>query len=424
MSPPIYVFEDSQVSRLHPLTYARAACELRVGNKTLLERLQSTLAAAGHSLSGVFVREGLTAVLRARHPGLAVNPSISTRDGIVLINARLLMIGSDAPWTVPFADSAGLAQSAIAWIHLGPELAEKLDVSKLQDPRTLEAILPLVQRVPATPAMGTLISRPWDLLDHQKVAIAEDFAALGPANHAQMLPGVHLLRAEHIHLATGVKVWPGAVLDAEGGPILVGEGTEIRANAVITGPVSIGPHCLIRTGADIRENCSFGPYSRVGGEVSHSVFLGYASKQHHGFLGQTIVGEWVNLGAGTTTSNLKNTYGTVRVPLNGVEESTGKQFMGSVIADHAKLGIGTYLSTGSVVGFASHIMVSKPPRFVPSFAWVTEKSVARAEFEKMEEIASIAMNRRGKQFTPADHDLFILIAGEYALAEEYAWPEQ
>jgi UDP-N-acetylglucosamine diphosphorylase/glucosamine-1-phosphate N-acetyltransferase len=414
---PIYLFEDSQVARLHPLTYARSACELRVGSMTLLERIQKILANLGHPLSG------LAEVLQQRL-ALPVNPSISTRDGILLLNSRLLTLASTTPWSLPPPNSAGLAQSAIAWLHLDAELAEKVDFSKLQDPHTLEAILPLVQRLPAPPHAGILIDRPWDLLDHQKAAILEDFAAVGPANHATLLPGVHLLRAEHIHLAPGVKIWPGAVLDAQNGPILIGADTEIRANAVITGPVAIGPQCIIRTGADIRENCSFGPGSRVGGEVSHSLFLGHASKQHHGFLGQTIVGEWVNLGAGTTTSNLKNTYGPVRMPLNNTDEPTGKQFLGSLIADHAKIAIGTYLSTGSVIGFASHILTPRPPRFVPSFAWVTDKSIARADFEKIEQIAGIAMNRRDQEFTLADHNLFIRIAAEYAQIEDYPWPDR
>jgi hypothetical protein len=107
-----------------------------------------------------------------------------------------------------------------------------------------------------------------------------------------------------------------------------------------------------------------------------------------------------------------------------VDEATGKQFLGSIIADHAKVGIGTYLSTGSVVGFGSHILTSRPPRFVPSFGWVTEKGIARTDFEKLEEIAAMAMGRRGREFGPADHELFVRVAGEYAMAEDYPWPER
>ena len=112
----------------------------------------------------------------------------------------------------------------------------------------------------------------------------------------------------------------------------------------------------------------------------------------------------------------------VKVPINGTEESTNRQFMGSIVADHAKMGIGTYLSTGSVVGFASHIVTPRPPRFVPSFAWLTDKGMQRAEFEKLEQIAATVMKRRNTEFTPADHELWVRIASDYAPLESFTWP--
>ena len=194
------------------------------------------------------------------------------------------------------------------------------------------------------------------------------------------MKGAHLINEEKIHIAPNVKIWPGVVLDAQAGSIVIEENSEIRANAVITGPVHIGKNCVVRTAADIRELTTLGPNTRVGGEISHSIFLGNANKQHHGFLGQSIIGEWANLGAGTTTSNLKNTYGTIRVPINGVDEESGQRFLGSFVGDHAKIGIGTYLSTGSVIGFGSHVITSRPPKFVPSFGWVTDKGVEPRRF--------------------------------------------
>jgi UDP-N-acetylglucosamine diphosphorylase / glucose-1-phosphate thymidylyltransferase / UDP-N-acetylgalactosamine diphosphorylase / glucosamine-1-phosphate N-acetyltransferase / galactosamine-1-phosphate N-acetyltransferase len=413
--PPLYVFEDSQVDRLFPLTYARAACELRVGARTLLQRLARNL---GTPIAGVLVRSALAETVRRRIPEFPVNPPLSTKEGILLVNARWLLLAGPS-WTMPDPDSVGLSQSSIVWIHLSPELAGRIDLSKLHEARTLEAVLGDVRRQSSN---ATLINRPWDLLAQQRAAIEEDFAAHGEANEATLLPGMHLLNPRQIHLARDVKIWPGVVLDAENGPIIVGQGAEIRANAVIAGPVAIGEHCTIRNQADIREECSFGPHCRVGGEIIGSIFQGYSNKQHYGFLGQSIIGEWVNLGAGTTTSNMKNTYGSVRMPLNGREEPTGRQFMGSVIGDHAKLGIGTYLSTGSVVGFGSHVVVPRPPRFVPSFAWLTEKGMQRADFEKLEQIAALVMQRRHVDFTPADHALFVYIASVWSLAEQYPWP--
>jgi UDP-N-acetylglucosamine diphosphorylase/glucosamine-1-phosphate N-acetyltransferase len=415
-SPPIVVFEDSQVERLHPLTYARATCELRTGAFTLLERLQENL---GHPIAALLVRPGLADVVRQRLKPLPVNPALTTREGIVLVNARWLLMKGQAKWEVPASDTAGISQTTVVWAHLSAELCGEVDLSKIHEGRAFDGVLPKMRRISAA---ATLIGRPWDLLDHQRPSIVEDFGALGRLNEATVMPGAHLLAPENIHLGRGVRVWPGAVLDAQAGPIIVQADTEIRANAVLTGPLFIGPHCLIRTGADIREDCSFGPNTRVGGEVIGSVFQGNANKQHHGFVGQSLIGEWANLGAGTTTSNLKNTYGAVKMPLNGQDEPTGRLFLGSLIADHAKLGIGTYLSTGSVVGFASHVVVPRPPRFVPSFAWLTEKGMDRADFEKIEQVAAIVMKRRGVEFTPADHELFVRIASEWTLGERYEWP--
>ncbi len=352
-----------------------------------------------------------------------MNMPHSAKEGIVLINSRWLRLTEPGgeTWKLPEADTAGLSHGTIVWMHLSAELAGQLDLSGLSEPHAFDAVLARTRHISATTA--TLINHPWDLLDHQRAAILEDFAAMGAANEATLLPGAHLLAPENIHLAEGVKIWPGAVLDATNGPIIVQADTEIRANAVLTGPLAIGPHCLIRTGADIREDCSFGPNTRVGGEIIGSVFLGNANKQHHGFLGQSIIGEWANVGAGTTTSNLKNTYGTIRMPVNGMDEPTARLFLGSVIGDHAKVGIGTYLSTGSVVGFGSHVVTPRPPRFVPSFAWLTERGMRRADFEKIEQIAATVMKRRGVEFAAADHELFLRIAAEWSLAEHFVWPD-
>lgn len=419
--PPLYLFEDSQVDRLYPLTYARGACELRVGTLTLLQRMQRNL---GLPVSGIFVRDGLAEVVR-RRVGVPVNPALSIKDGVLLINSRLLLFSGQAPWqedrspaSLP-ADSAGLMQGTVVWMHLSARLAAEIDFSRLHEAATLEKLLPEVQR---HAARATLINRPWEILEHQRGGILEDFAVLGSANEARVMPGAHLLAAGNLHLGKGVKIWPGVVLDGQNGPIIIEADSEIRATAVVTGPTCVGPRCVIHSGADIRENCSLGPMSRVGGEIVNTVFLGNASKQHYGFLGQSIVGEWANLGAGTTASNLKNTYGAVRMTLHGQDEPTGKQFLGAIIGDHAKFGIGTCLATGSVIGFASHVIVPRPERFVPSFAWVTEKGVERADFEKLEAIAGIAMQRRGAEFTAAEHDLFIRIATDWSLSENYPWP--
>ncbi|HVX86396.1 MAG TPA: putative sugar nucleotidyl transferase [Phycisphaerae bacterium] len=426
-TPPVYLFEDSQVDRLYPLTYSRPVSDLRVGGLTLGQRLARNLFPTAEDskprpLAGIFLRPAMADAARLRSP-FPVNPTLAPSDGLLLINARWLLLQGAERFETPPPDTAGLSASTVVWIHLSPRLAGRIDPARLHEPATLESILPEVRRLSAA-GPGRLIDRPWQLLEHQRAAIIEDFRRLGPASAGLLYPGVHVLDPENVHVAEGVKIWPGALLDAQAGPIIIERDAVIRANAVITGPVYIGPGCLIRTGADIREDSTLGPGTRVGGEISNALFLGHANKQHHGFVGNSIIGEWANLGAGTTTSNLKNTYGEIRMPLNGADEPTGRQFLGALIADHAKLGIGTYLSTGSVVGFASHIIAPRPPRFVPSFAWVTDKGIARADFEKLEDIAGIVLERRGLQFTAADHELWVRIASEWAAAERYPWPPE
>ncbi len=408
---PIYIFEDSQVDRLYPLTYSRAAFELRCGTNTLLERMRQNI---GRPIAGLLVRDVLADPIR-RRIDLPVNPPFASKDGVILINSRWLMT---TPWTEPQPDSAGLVADGIAWIHLSPQQAAQIDLGKAHDSHTLEAVLPAMQRstVPVT-----MIARPWDLLGQQRSAFLADWPRFGAAQNGTLLGQVHQLEQSNIHIGQGVKIYPGVVLDAQGGPIVIEAGTEIRPNAVITGPVYIGKNCLIRTAADIREDNHFGPGSRIGGECVGSIVMGNSNKQHYGFLGQSILGEWVNIGAGTTTSNLKNTYGTVRMPLSGVEESTGRQYMGSVMADHVKVGIGSYLPTGSVIGFASQIFVLRPPKFVPSFAWLVDQGFSRLDFEKAEGIAKAAMERRGQEFTLTDHELWVRIAGDWAAKEKFDW---
>ncbi len=411
--PPILIFEDGQFQHLYPLTYNRCACELPCGTGTPLSRMRQFLPGP---VSGLIVRGYLTETVR-RRIDCPVNSGQSTREGLLLVNARWLMTESFA---LPPADTAGISGAAVAWIHLSASQAADLNLSDLTENRGMEALL---QRVQRRDAKVPLITYPWDLFDHQRPALLADFARLGAQVPDPAPPGVFLLNPSQMHIGENVRLYPGVVLDAQNGPIIIADDVEIRSHAVITGPVYLGPNVLIRTGADIREDCIIGPGSRVGGEIIGSIFLGHANKQHDGFLGQSIVGEWANLGAGTITSNLKNTYGTVRVAINGDQRSTGRQFVGSIIGDHAKLGIGTCLSTGSVVGFASHVTIPRPPKFVPSFAWATGGPIARADFEKIETIARTVMGRRHIEFTPADHELFVHIANAAGRIERFDWQE-
>src|SRR5213075_3454797 len=161
---------------------------------------------------------------------------------------------------------------------------------------------------------------------------------------------------------------PGVIFDTRNGPVVLESGVEVRSGTRLEGPLWVGANTRL-VGGPIR-NSAVGPWCVVRGELSTTTMLGYANKSHDGFVGLSVLGRWVNLGAGTITSNLKSTYGPVRLHVNGADLETGHQFLGSLIGDHAKTAIGTLLDTGSVVGAGANVFDGlRPPKYVPPFAW-------------------------------------------------------
>jgi UDP-N-acetylglucosamine diphosphorylase/glucosamine-1-phosphate N-acetyltransferase len=207
-----------------------------------------------------------------------------------------------------------------------------------------------------------------------------------------------------VYVAPGVKVHPMVTIDAEHGPVYIDERAEIHPFTRIEGPCYIGKDSIL-LGAKCREGNSIGPFCRIGGEVEESIIHGYSNKYHDGFLGHSYVGEWVNLGALTTNSDLKNDYSNVSVMMDGQRSiNTGSTKVGSLIGDHVKTSIGTLLNTGSYVGAMALIMATgKPlPKHIPSFAWFIEGIVTKGFGKnKLYETAKTAMSRRKCQWTPA-----------------------
>ena len=186
----------------------------------------------------------------------------------------------------------------------------------------------------------------------------------------------------------------------------------IGPHVTITGPCYIGDRCLIQPGAIIAGS-SIGPVCKIGGEVEASVFQGYSNKQHDGFLGHSYIGQWVNIGADTITSDLKNTYGSVRVPINGRLVDSAEMFVGSIIGDHTKTGINVGLPTGCVIGFASNVFVSRyVPQFVPSFSWLVDDGLQTNDPKRALAVARKVMARRQQQLTKVEEGLFLSIVEE------------
>ena len=240
----------------------------------------------------------------------------------------------------------------------------------------------------------------WDLILANGEQIMADFAAAGQSGiEGTMEQPVAILGGKKdVYVAPEARVHPMVTIDAENGPVYIDKGAEIHPFSRIEGPCYIGKESIL-LGAKCREGNSIGPFCRIGGEVEESIIHGYSNKYHDGFLGHSYVGEWVNLGALTTNSDLKNDYSSVSVMLDGQHYiNTGSTKVGSLIGDHTKTSIGTLLNTGSYLGAMAIIMATgKPlPKFIPSFAWFVEGIVTKGFGKgRLYDTAKTAMSRRG-----------------------------
>lgn len=247
----------------------------------------------------------------------------------------------------------------------------------------------------------------WDLVNLNGGIIESDFSQFFEASiDGAVHPAAMIYKPDALSIEQGAEVCAGAVLDARTGPIIVRSGTVVRPGAVIEGPCYIGPDCRIVSGW-IRPACSFGPGCRVGGEIESSIFQAYSNKYHEGFVGHSYIGEWVNLGALTTTSDLKNNYGEIRVDFGSGQISTGRIKVGSFIGDHSKTGIGTILNSGTYFGVSvNHYGTGLPPKHVPDFSWGGADGYVEYDIEKALATAKTVMSRRGLEMLREEEDLF------------------
>jgi UDP-N-acetylglucosamine diphosphorylase/glucosamine-1-phosphate N-acetyltransferase len=251
-----------------------------------------------------------------------------------------------------------------------------------------------------------LVERPWHLFQYCGAAIANDFTLLTEGRRSAPISALNMVIGDpaRIFLEPGAKV-EASILNTTNGPIWIGRDAEVMEGCMVRGPFALGHGAQLKMGAKIYGPCSFGPECRVGGEVNNSVILGYSNKGHDGFLGNSVLGEWCNLGADTNTSNLKNTYGEVKAwsYASGSLEATGLQFLGLVMGDHAKCGINTMFNTGTVAGVCANIFGSGyPPKHIPAFAWGGAEGFRAAVPEQVFNTCQRMMERRHVPFTQED----------------------
>jgi len=402
----VVIFEDMKHSRFYPLSYLRPVFALRCGRTTLAEKIIRQCPGAQVAW---FLREELREVCAeqlvadgtAAAPPRINDPAALRDDDLFLVNGRSLALAGTLR---PQGDEACACKGeTLVWARVR---RERLARWAAQSPADLAARC--CAELPRTEPGVELIEYPWDLIHHNAAAIVDDFQALGRSGiHGKMSDQAAIWGpTDRLYLAPGAEVQPHVTFDTTGGPIIIGAGTKIQAHTRIEGPCAIGENCLI-VGGKIREGCAIGPVCRVGGEVEESIIHAYSNKYHDGFLGHAYVGEWVNLGALTTNSDLKNDYSNVQVYCEGQLLDTGSPKVGAFIGDHTKTSIGTCLNTGTVLGIMCNIVGvgHLPPKYVPSFTMFVEGRLFKVGIKAQLETARIAMGRRKRTLTAAQEAL-------------------
>ncbi len=395
----IVLFEDAAFANFLPLTYWRAVWELRCGRETLASRIERL---CGSKPAELWTRAWMARVA-AERALLPINQKLSAGD--VLVNGRWLPDGAIRFEAPPFI---GTCQGSIAYVACDEKLAATLGPEDFLDRKRWSQLLDLA---PHRQTTGHMIEYPWDLVSRTADLLVKDWLDDDALAEGDVHEAAVLINERFIRIEPGARVSPLAVLDAEQGPVVVVSGATIGSHAVIRGPAFIGSRTVVHPHAYVHGGTSLGPRCKVGGEIDACVFQGYSNKAHSGFLGHAYVGSWVNIGAGTTNSDLKNTYGTVRVPINGQDVDSDLMFFGCVIGDHVKMGILQAISTGTVIGFAANVAASPIlPRFVRSFTWMTDRGIEQGDARRLGQTAEKAMRRREIILTEAEHDLFEKLA--------------
>ena len=255
----------------------------------------------------------------------------------------------------------------------------------------------------------TLIDKPWKIFKQNANQIKADFKIITKGRTSASITDLHTIvyGKENIFIEEGASI-KAAILNAESGPIYIGKNGQIHEGAIVKGPFALCEGSHVQMGAKIRGDSTIGPFSKAGGEISNSVIFGYSNKGHDGFIGNTVLGEWCNLGADTNTSNLKNNYDQVK--LWSYEKqgfvSTGEQFCGLIMGDHSKSGINTMFNTGTVVGVSANVFGAGFPRnFIPSFSWGGVSGLSTFNIKKADEVATRVLERRNLKYDEIEADI-------------------
>jgi len=370
------LFDGSVRNQLLPFTFTRPVADLRVGILTIREKWEKHLGFTTTTVTEDYLSD--------KYPMVEL-------DRNVLINASFLPSENLVGQIKDLSENQAIfyKDEPIAFFSLeGQEVDLKdFNITEYEGDDLLR------------------IEHTWDIFSKNGEAIQRDFDLITKGRTSQPIPEMTpTFSPENIFIEEGAKL-PLCSLNATNGPIYIGKDSEIMEGCMIRGPFALCEGAIVKMSAKIYGPTTIGPYSRAGGEINNSVLFGYSNKGHDGFLGNSVLGEWCNLGADTNNSNLKNNYAEVRLWDYETEgfARTGLQFCGLMMGDHSKCGINTMFNTGTVVGVSANIFGSGFPRnFIPSFSWGGSAGMSTYLTKKAFEVCKVVMSRRKVEFSEAD----------------------
>lgn len=372
------LFDGAFRDALLPFTYTRPVAEIRIGIMTIREKWEKYLGYTTSTITEEYLSEKF--------------PMVELEENI-MINASYL----------PTEDLVEMIKN----LQADQAIFDKDEPIAFYAKEDQEVDFDTYEIVAYTNEIIT-VKNTWDIFSKNEHAIREDFILLTKDRDSQPIsPTNQVLAPENIFIEEGASL-EFVTLNASGGPIYISKGAEVMEGSVIRGPFTLGEYATVKMGAKIYGGTTVGPHCKVGGEVSNSVIFGYSNKGHDGFLGNSVLGEWCNIGADTNTSNLKNNYAEVRLWSYETEgfAKTGLQFCGLMMGDHSKCGINTMFNTGTVVGVNANIFGSGFPRnFVPSYSWGGSHGFVTYLAKKAFEVAKVVMGRRTLEFTDQDENI-------------------
>ncbi len=369
------LFDGPNREALLPFTYTRPVADIRIGILTIREKWELFLGATTTTITEDYLSDKFPMVEMENN--IMINSSYLPSDALVsqiknLTNNQAIYDG----------------EIIVAFYSLEDQ---EVDFDVFETMQFEDSIL----KVETT----------WDIFSKNAAAIIADFELITAGRSSAQIPErTEAFNTDQIFIEEGAQL-PSCILNATNGPIYIGKNTEIMEGSLVRGPFALCEGSVLKMGAKIYGPTTIGPYSKVGGEVNNAVFFGNSNKGHDGYLGNSVVGEWCNLGADTNNSNLKNNYAEVRLWSYETQSfaKTGLQFCGLMMGDHSKCGINTMFNTGTVIGVSVNIFGTGFPRnFIPSFSWGGASGFSTYLTSKAFEVASVVMSRRGIEFSAQD----------------------